>query len=130
MKKVLIALAFCLAFSGISKAESKVLFDLGTAKVYIPFTSVDTSYLWDFVKKQSLVGGETPIMSWKSLEFTGGAVTSLEGEGTPFVGARLNLDNPAEQWVPLAGVHPGLFAGRDFRNNAWVYGIKASVNIF
>lgn len=117
-------------FAGVVKADEKVLFDLGQVRFFVPFTSVDSTYMWDFVGKQSLVGGETPLASWKALQFTGGAVTSLEGQGTPFLGARLNLMNPAENWVPLASVRPGLFVARDFRNNAWDFGVKFALNVF
>lgn len=129
MKKILLVLSF-LFLSASVKAETKLLTDFGSVKLYIPFTSVDTTYMWDFVGKKSLVGGETPLAAWKALEFTGGAVTSLDGEGIPFLGARLNLANPAETWVPLSQVHPGLFVARDFRNNGWAYGVKFAVNIF
>lgn len=132
MKKILLSLALVFSLCTLSKAEDgpKTLFDLGAVKIYIPLTSVDTSYLWDLVQKTSLVGAETPLGSWKRLTFTGGAVTSLEGQGTPFVGARLDLVNPVEPYVPVAAIHPGLFVGRDFRRNAWEYGLKFSVNVF
>lgn len=138
MKKLILgAIAlFSLSLYTVAKADTgingnpSILADFGSVKVYVPLTSIDTVYMWDLTTKTSLVGGETPFASWKSLQITAGAVTSLDGQGTPFVGARLELTNPTEAWVPLAAIHPGLFAGRDFRNNAWIYGLKASINVF
>lgn len=129
MKKLLLALALILAPLSL-KAESKLFTNFGGLNIYIPLTQVDVIYQYDFVGKRSLVGGETNIASWKQLTFTGGAVTSVDGQGSPFLGMHLSLTNPAESFIPLANVHPGLFGGRDFHQNAWIFGIKASVNVF
>lgn len=130
IKKLLVGVVFFLSLAAVSKADPICWEAGGGLNLCLPFTQVDSTYMWDFVGKQSLVGGETTLGVWKSLQLTGGAVTSLDGKGTPFAGARLNLTNPTENWVPLAALHPGLFVGRDFRNNGWIYGIKFSLNVF
>lgn len=129
MKKLILILSLMLA-PIICRADSKLLVNFGSVNIYIPFTQLDVIYQYDFVGKRSLVGGETPLLSWKQLTFTGGAVTSVDGAGSPFIGMHLSLTNPAETWLPLNTIHPGLFGGRDFKQNAWIFGIKASINVF
>lgn len=135
MKKLLIAVAVVLASLGGARADetnSKIWFDFGAVNVYIPFRSVSAVALWDGVDKKVLAGAETPLASWKRFVVVGGAVTSVEpdGAGTPFLGVHISIPNPAENYVALASFNPGIFAGRNFRSNEWVLGLKASVGLF
>ena len=130
MKKLLFIL--CFSFLGIVKADEgpKLWLNLGQVNFYVPLTQINTVSLWDFVGKRGLVGGETTLASWKKLEASGGAVTSLEGRGAPYLGVNLAIDNPIEKYLPLQFLHPGIFAGFDFNQSVWVYGAKISVSIF
>lgn len=133
MKKHLCALAVLLASAGAVRADEtnpKIWFSLGSLQVNVPFKTINGVGLWDFVAKQSLAGAETPLVTWKRLEVVGGAVTSLDGAGTPFLGVHVVIPNPAENFVALSSFRPGVFAGRNFRNNDWVLGLKASVGLF
>ena len=112
------------------KAEDNILFNVGTVKVLLPFSDVSAVYLFDGVAKQSLVGAETPLITWHKLTLTGGAVTSIDGAGSPFAGIHLELENPVERWTSLAGIKPGVFGGRNFNTNEWMAGVTASVSIF
>lgn len=128
MKKMLLVVAF-LSMSGVAKADD-VLFKLGTVNVLLPFSDVSATYLFDGVAKQSLVGAETPLVQWHKLTLSGGAVTSIQGEGSPFLGINLELPNPVANFTSLAGIKPGVFGGRNFNTNEYICGFKASVSIF
>lgn len=131
MKKMLFVALF-LGMVGSVKAveESDILFKLGSVNVLLPFSDVSATYLFDGVAKQSLVGAETPLIQWHKVQITGGAVTSIDGEGSPFLGANLLIDNPASNYIPLSGIKLGAFGGRNFANNEWMAGIKAGISIF
>lgn len=133
MNKLLLVIAILLASVGVLPADEtnpSILWNFGSFNILVPFKIVDAVYLWDFVGKKSMIGAETPIASYKRLQFVAGGVTSIDGQGTPFVGMHLLLVNPAENWIPLSSFKPGLFGGRDFNQDAWVFGVKASVNLF
>lgn len=130
MKKLLVSAVLALGLLGTASAEENILFKLGAVNVLVPFSDVSATYLFDGVAKQSLVGAETPLIEWHNLQMTGGAVTSIEGEGSPFIGINLSLTNPADRWVNLGNIHPGIFGGRNFNNNEWMAGVKATVSIF
>ncbi len=129
MKKYILAALLLLTYST-AKAEDGVLANFGSVKVLVPFADLSAVYLFDGVAKQSLVGAETPLLEWKKVQFTGGAVTSVEGEGTPFVGIHVVIENPARNFVPLHDIKPGIFGGRNFNTNEWMVGFKASVSVF
>jgi|SRR6185436_10094153 len=129
MKKLLLAVSV-MFLPLIAKADDKILFSLGKVNVLLPFADVNAVYLFDGVAKQSLVGGETPLIQWHKLQFTGGAITSLDGSGSPFVGVNLVVDNPIPNYIALSGLNLGIFGGRNFNENEYMAGVKASVNIF
>lgn len=115
------------------KAEPSILADFGVVKLNVPFTQVDIVALWDIRNKQGLAGGQTPVASIvpMKIQLVGGAVTSTEGAGTPYVGLEWGgVPNPASQWFAIEQLHPGIFAGRNFNTNEYIWGIKASVSIF
>ena len=128
MKKIIVLMSLMLM--PLSLRADNILFSLGKVDVLVPFSDVSAVYLFDGVAKQSLVGAETPLIQWHKLQLTGGAVSSLQGAGSPFVGVHLVLDNPFKNYVSLAGIQPGVFGGRNFKTNEWIAGIKASVSIF
>lgn len=130
MKKLLLAVIVVAGMSISLRAEDNILFKVGSLNVLLPFSDVSATYLYDGVAKQSLVGAETPLIEWHNLQLTGGAVTSIEGEGSPFIGVNLALTNPASRWVELGNIHPGIFGGRNFNTNEYICGFKASVSIF
>lgn len=136
MKKLIVAVFFFVTAIGAVRADEpvqvsdRILWDWGTFKVFVPFKTINAVGLWDFVAKRSMVGGETPVAALNKLQFVAGGVTSLDGQGTPFVGVHFRVLNPTENFVPLASFSPGIFAGRNFRDNAWVFGIKASIGLF
>jgi hypothetical protein len=129
MKKLFLAVVLLMAV-GIVKAEDNILFKLGTVNILLPFSDISATYLFDGRSKRSLVGAETPLIQWKKLQVTGGAVTSVDGEGAPFLGINLLLDNPLANYTSLAGIRPGIFAGRDFNDGEYMVGVKASVSVF
>lgn len=128
MRKLLIA---GLLLGCVSVARSDSLNpNFGPLTLHLPFQNVNATYLYDLIGRQSLVGAETPLATIWKIDVTAGAVTSISGEGTPFVGFNLDIPNPAPQYTALAAIHPGVFGGRDFRTNDWMGGLKASINIF
>lgn len=133
MKKLLFV-GILFSALGIAKADDTptLWVSFGKLNVYVPLTQIDVVYQYDFVGKRSLIGGETPIVGYKRAIFTGGAITSIEGEGSPFLGMHFIVDNPIPTWFSktLADIQPGIFGGRDFNHNAWIFGLKVSKNIF
>ena len=135
MKKIIFAVLLLTGLCLEAKADGNpsILWDLGSVKINIPFTAVDAVALWDLRSKTGLGGGQTPIASLVPLKFNLviGGVTSTEGVGTPYVGIEWGgVPNPTSQWFALESLHPGLFGGRNFHTNEYLYGIKASINIF
>lgn len=137
MKKLLLSVIL-LSLPAIVKADtpdSTLYVNLGTMKLYVPVASgVDVSYLWDLNNKQSLVGGETPVITYQNFTLTGGAVTGLSGNGAPFARIYYSLPNPVGAfWSALASFHAGAFVGKDFSiggRASYLYGIGASKKIW
>lgn len=115
---------------------SSIYFQTGPLSLTVPFENVSVVYLYDVVSKQSLVGGETPIAALKNksgtfgVVATIGAVTSMSGQGNPFIGGNLMLPNPAPNFVWLGQIQPGFFGGYSPNGKHVMAGFKASINIF
>jgi len=132
MKKYLLA-SLLLLLPLKAKADPAILYDFGAVKLNVPFTQVDVVALWDIRNKQGLAGGQTPIATLvpAKIGLVAGAVTSTDGQGTPYVGLEwAGVPNPASMWFAIENLHPGIFAGRNFHTNEYIYGLKASVSIF
>jgi len=129
LKHVLIALALVLT-PFIAKADSLSLDVGGGLTLIVPLDHVSAVSLWDFKSKTGLGGGETPIATYKKFTLSGGAVTSVAGQGSPFFRIFLDLPNPVGNFAQIETLKPGLFAGRDFRNNAYFFGIGASLALW
>lgn len=129
MKKIMFAM---LLLAGVSYAEDNAYFKAGPLELNLPFKTTRATYLYDFKVNQNLIGAETPVVSlWDKVEGTAGVVTSLEGQGTPFVGGNILVGNLVEKWITLpADFTVGGFGGFNFRNDAPMYGLKASVKIW
>lgn len=132
MRLAIKALALLVLMSGIGLADDNVFFKYGPLELNIPLKTVKATYLYDFQGKQSLVGGETPIANlWQRIEGTVGAVTSTNGEGTPFVGGNILIGNLIEKWVTLPPDFAiGFYGGYNFRTETALYGPKASLKIW
>ena len=102
----------------------------GPFNIHIPLQSADVTYLYDARGNRSLVGAETLVLSAWKLEGTVGGVTSLDGQGTPFISINLAMDNPLATHLTLGSIKLGAFGGFDFRNHAFIVGPKAAVSIF
>lgn len=112
------------------QATPSIFFSVGKLDLLVPFSEVNVVYLYDIVGQRNMVGGETPlIQAWK-LQGTVGAITSLDGMGSPFLGAHLALPNPLPNFVFLSTLKPGLFGGRDFNAGTWIGGLKVAASIF
>lgn len=133
MKKLLISVAIVASsITSVKADDSKLWFNLGSTNFFVPFKSVAAVGLWDGVSKKGLAGAETPLIQWKRLQLVGGAVTTVEDDaaGTPFLGIHVAIQNPAENFIPLASFRPGLFGGYNFRSDMWLLGLKGSVGLF
>ena len=131
MKKSLLALCLFCGMAGVAHADDPTIFwSFGKLNVLVPFSDVSAVYLWDFVGQRSLLGAETPVLSAWKIQVTAGGVSSLDGRGSPIVGAHLALPNPVQNYASLSGLKPGVFGGRDFNTKAWIGGIKVSQSIF
>lgn len=132
MRKLLVMLSCIFCFGTWAHADDAAYFKAGPLELNIPFKTAKATYLYDFKADQNLVGGETPICTlWSKIEGTVGVVTSLEGQGTPFVGGNILLGNLLDKWVTLpADFNIGGFGGYNFRTDSPLYGLKASIKIW
>lgn len=132
MKKLLVVLALLAGLATTSHADGTqgVYFSLGPLNLTLPWDNPQVTYLYDFEAKSSLVGGEAQLAQIWKFGVSAGAVTSLQGQGAPFVGVDLELPNPAPQFASLAAIHPGAFGGYNFTSGKAMFGLKASVAIF
>ena len=131
MKKLLFSLClFCLA--GLSFADDAAFFKVGPLALNIPLKTANVVYMYDFHQNANLVGAESPVVTlWNKVEGTVGAVSSLQGQGTPFVGGNILVGNIFDKYVTLpAGFSIGGFGGWDFRAEESIYGLKASTKIW
>ena len=133
MRKLFIAIAvLCASPIRPAFADDNAYFKAGPLELNIPFKTAAVTYMYDFKAHQSLVGGETPIATlWGRVEGTVGAVTSLDGQGTPFVGGNVLIGNLIEKWVTLpSDFKIGGFGGWNFHSEAPIYGLKTSMRIW
>lgn len=130
MKKLLSVCLLCMA--GFAFADDPAFFKIGPLELNIPFKTTRVVYLFDFGAKANLVGGETPLLTlWNKVEGDVGAVTSVQGQGTPFVGGNVLIGNLLDKWVTLpTDFSVGFFGGYDFHTKAPIYGPKASLKIW
>lgn len=131
-KLLLLALALVFTPHGPAHAEDPAYFKAGPLSLTVPLKTVRATYMYDFNANQNLVGGETPFARlFDRVEGTFGAVTSLEGQGTPFVGGNVLLGNVLERYIALPpDLAIGGFGGWNFNTDAPIYGLKASVKIW
>jgi hypothetical protein len=132
MKRLLLLAAALTLWPLTPSFADPVYFKAGPLELSIPFKSARATYMYDFNANQNLVGGETPFISfWNRIEGTLGAVTSLEGQGTPFVGGNILVGNVLEKYLTLpADLTIGGFGGWNFHLDQPIYGFKASVRIW
>lgn len=136
MKKLLSVCAVVLAALSVGPlslhADDAAFFKIGPLALNVPFKSASITYMYDFNANKNLVGGETPIVSlWNRVEGTFGAVTSLDGQGTPFVGGNILIGNLIERYVTLPpDFKIGGFGGYDFNADKTIYGLKTSLKIW
>lgn len=132
--KFLAFLALFLMFGPLrpAAADDPVFFKYGPLSLNIPLKTMSVTYMYDFHSTQNLVGGETVIATiWDRIEGTAGAVTSLRGQGTPFVGGNIIIGNLLDRWVSLPSEFKiGGFGGYDFNAETSMYGLKASVALW
>lgn len=134
----IIAISIIAAIGLIQEAHADVVTGTGMAtqihvgplNLNVPFNEVDVTYLFDVISKRNLVGGETPIATIWKLQGTLGAVTSVDGQGAPYIGGKLVLPNLPPNLGFLSTVQPGLFGGYDWNRGSAIAGFKADIPIF
>lgn len=132
MKRLVLLAGLLLVGPRFAFADDNAYFKAGPLSLNIPLKTVQVTYMFDFNANKNLVGGETPVVTlWDKVEGTVGAVTSLEGEGTPFVGGNILLGNVVQKYITLPeDLKIGGFGGYDFRTDAAIYGLKASYKLW
>ena len=129
--KLLSKVASLVLLCAIARADDNAFFKIGPLALNIPLKTAQATYMFDFNAKQNLVGGETPVITlWDKVEGTVGAVTSLQGQGSPFVGGNIKLENVIEKYVSLGNISIGGFGGYNFNENKAIYGLKASTQLW
>ena len=132
MKKLLLALCLFCGIQGAAHADDPAFFKYGPLSLNVPLKTAAVTYMFDFHANENLIGGETSVITiWNRVEGTVGAVTSLQGQGTPFVGGNILIGNLVDRWVTLpADFKLGGFGGWNFNTEKPIYGLKASVAIW
>lgn len=111
-------------------AQPSVYFHVGPLNLNVPWENVNVVYLFDVPSKTNLVGGEAVIATLWKFQGTFGAVTSLSGAGSPFVGGNLWFTNPIPQIAILNEIKPGIFGGFNFKDKVALFGFKAAFPVF
>lgn len=124
MKKRLLALfgAF-LIVTGVS-AES-LTYSIGDLKLVLPGQNAEVVYLYDIINAQGLGGAETVFVEYKSIQGSFGAISDADFNGTAFLGIRTVITESGNDLF-----HVGVWVGRDYRDNLYRAGIKASVPLW
>lgn len=133
MKKLLILSVLLLwPLRPAAAQEDPAFVKYGPLSLNVPLKTAAVTYMFDFHANENLVGGETSIVTlFDRVEGTVGAVTSLQGQGTPFVGGNMLIGNLVDKWVSLpADFKLGGFGGWNFNTEKPIYGLKASVAIW
>lgn len=134
MKKTLAVLG-CLFLWGTSVCAQtttptpppKAYFDVGPLSLWVPFQVSKAVGLYDFINKQTLAGGETPVaLLYDRAWIDAGVVTSTQGQGTFIAGGHIVLTHKVAEYTGLDGLEIGGWGGRDFQANVWRAGVKAS----
>lgn len=137
MKKKIIS-ALCLLFVSVPSWGAVSLYDFKGVELLMPFSDFSVVYLYDFIGKESLIGGETPfirIEKLKNLTFTIGAVGDASDEGTSELRDRVRQF--AESGTPFIGTHieidffkdrfsVGGQIGRNLKEGKNIAGLKSS----
>lgn len=113
-------------------SDDTAFFKAGPLALNIPLKTARVAYGHDFKNDQELIFGETPVVTlWNRVEGTVGAVTSLQGRGSPTIGGDVVIGNLLDQWITLpADINIGGFGSRDFNAGVWLYGLKASLKLW
>lgn len=127
MKKFLAVAVLMFAFAMPSPA---VDYKFGPLNVNVPFTTVNAVYLYDVINRETLLGAETPVASYKNIQAVIGAVGDVEKAeskaGIPFLGVHI--------WAPEGLFSEkftlGIFGGRDWDRGETIGGVKASMNLW
>lgn len=146
MRKLLILIAACLfgpirpAFADVvgtgpapvfvPASNPGVYFHVGPLNLTVPWDNVNVVYLYDFVGKQNLVGGEAVVATLWKFQGTAGAVTSIEGKGAPFIGGNMWFSNPIPSIAFLNEIKPGVFGGYNWNAKMAMWGVKAAFPVF
>ena len=108
--------------SGHLRAEWKPWIQKGPWALQWPFVSAEAVHLYDLAQGRGLVGVETPMIGYRTVRLTTGAVSTLEGRGAPFVGF--------DRYIAKAKLSIGFWVARDFRLSRNRGGIKASIPLW
>lgn len=124
LKWLVIPMAFLFCSSTVKADDT--LFSFKGVDFKIPLAKAEVVYLYDVLGKQGLAGVETPVISYKGFDGSIGAITDADLNGSPFIGVR--------HFVPV-GVfskefHFGLWVGRNFNENKYQGGIKATIPLW
>ena len=132
---VVIALSVLLAPWRPAQADENAYFKYGPLSLTIPFKTADVVYLFNGLGEdavsQNLIGGETTVLTlWDKVSGTVGVVTSVQGRGTPFVGADIAVGNALDKFLSLGPIRIGGFGGYDFNAEEAMAGVKASIQLW
>ena len=131
MKKIASTVLLGMLFFGGMEVQAGKLdylsFSVGDLNFRLPFTQdADIIGLYDVIGKKGFVGAETSVVDWRGFQGTFGVATDADiwnGDinGNVFGGVRRHIGE---------NLHVGIWCGRDFRENIYRAGVKASWEIF
>ena len=129
LKRIVLTVCSLMMLAGIAMGDT-TLYTLGPLSLHLPMSNGRVTYAYDGVAKQNVVGAETVVLTGYKLEGTAGALTSIQGSGTPFLGLNLNVPNPVANQFNLGDIKPGILGGYNFNTHSFLIGPKFSVNLF
>jgi hypothetical protein len=110
--------------------EGGAYFKVGSFELTYPVSNASVISLYDFWKAEGLLGVETRLAKFMRLQLNGGAVTSFQANGMPFVSIDFDwcglIANTSQ--TKIASV--GIWYGHDFKANDNRAGVKASMSLW
>jgi len=126
-------LAVCMMMSpgvGLAQEWDELRWNFGPLQLNAPFQQVDVTYLHDFIAQRNLAGAETPIVNLWHITGTIGAVTSIDGEGAPYIGGHMDITNPINMFLNLGDLRLGGWGAYNFIEGQAMVGLKAGYPLF
>ncbi len=110
--------------------EGGAYFKVGSFELTYPISNASVISLYDCWKGEGLLGIETQLAKFYRLGLNGGAITSFQANGMPFVSLDFDWAGMISNVSQTKIASMGVWYGHDFKANDNRAGIKASVPLW